>query len=498
MVADFIDPSSPYCFELLLGTSQGYRAPVGGESSDGGHHDDSSRSGRGCSPGSSSWIHLDLLDRRLPCVDQKGWTENPQKPGIYRVTDADIPTGYPVGHEVYDIRKDGSKAPRQQQHLFVVTGSNNSFDLRGVVFETPVSAQSKLSMAPHVASSWDIDGANNTFEGGYFRNITDKAYPNYRVTENEFHVCNDGNSFLNCTFVIRGSLPYGYSDYYGKGGPNYGLINKHACLCIEHCNNTSLIGCRMYMQTFGHCLHFHTVDGVLIKGCLICGTLRPTQDIFKEVAGRAKEYGFQIMYRGTRPIPHDEVIPLTEDAIRSYDNVQHIAVIDTTVMRQRDCVTLDCVGDITLENVTVLEAGGSSYSLSAGEKGHVVMKNCRSDVAYNPVFNCDNYQNRSPKDSSFEVTILSPTEGVKPTPRSSLGFISGDHCLFILHDGTTRPLPPDVNYLNCGGKRCALIDSTVTNETSAKLILNKNVINCIIKSRGPVEDHGKGNKITKI
>jgi len=416
------------------------------------------------------------------------------KPGIYRVTDADIPTGYPAGHEVDDVQKNGQKVFRKQEHLFAVTGSNNYFDLRGVVFETPVSVQSKLSMAPHVASSWDIDGSNNTFEGGYFRNI-DMPYPTYRVTENEVHVCNDHNTFLNCTFVIQGSVPYGYSDYYGKGGPNFGLLNKHAWMCIDHANHTSVIGCQIYMQTFGHCLHFHHVDEVLINKCLICGTLRPTNDIFKEVAGRAQEYNFQVMYRGPYPIPHDEIIPLTEDAIRAYEEVRNITVIDTTVMRQRGLLQLCGPGDYRLENVTTLEAGDFCYDISAGNKGKVVMKNCYSDVAYNPVFNLT--RGDCPKNAFYELTILSPAEGVKLTSRSSLGVICGDACTFILHDGTTRPLPPEVNYLVCG-QRFPLVNSSVTNETTAKLILNKNVSYCVIKSHGPVEDHGRNNTVVKI
>ena len=42
---------------------------------------------------------------------------------------------------------------------------------------------------------------------------------------------------------------------------------------------------------------------------------------------------------------------------------------------------------MTLENVSVLEAGEFCYDLSSGDQGKVVMKHCRADLAYNPVFN---------------------------------------------------------------------------------------------------------------
>ncbi|MHC4487988.1 MAG: hypothetical protein ACYSW7_02245, partial [Planctomycetota bacterium] len=204
---------------------------------------------------------------------------------------------------------------------------------------------------------------------------------------------------------------------------------------------------------------------------------------------------FNIMYRGKRPIPRDQMIPLTEDGVRSYGGDKNITVIDTTVERLRGCFQLLCVGDVTLKNVTVLEAGDFSYDLSSGDKGKVVMKNCRGDIAYNPLFNLT--RGAVPKDAFYEVTVLSPAEGVQPTARTSLGTICGDHCTFIFHDGTTRPPPREVNRLSCGGRK-GLKNSAVTNYTTAKLILNERVRNCVIKAVGPVEDHGRGNTIIKI
>jgi len=415
------------------------------------------------------------------------------QPGIYRAEKADPPMLAPIPRTEPD--KDGNLPKNDQQHIFAVNGSSNYFDLRGVVFETPVSVQSKLSGRAHVSDTWHINGANNTFEGGYFRNVIDRPYPRYKVTECEFEVCNDNNTFLNCTFVITGSVPYGYTDYYGKGGPNFGRLNKHSFMSIYRANNTKLIGCRVYMQSFGHCVHFHKVDGVLIKDCFFSGTLRPTNDISRERVGRATEYDFNIMYRGKRPIPRDQMIPLTEDGVRSYGGDKNITVIDTTVERMRGCFQLLCDGDVTLENVTVLEAGDFSFDLSSGDKGKVVMKNCRGDVAYSPLFNLT--RGAAPKDAFYEVTILSPAEGVQPTARTSLGTICGDHCTFIFHDGTTRPLPPEVDRVRCGGRK-GLVNSTVTNYTTARLVLDERVRNCVIKSVGPVEDHGRENTIIRI
>lgn len=415
------------------------------------------------------------------------------KPGVYRAAKCDPPMAVPLRHARPGA--DGTIPRNRQEHVFAVTGSDNHFDLRGVVIETPVSLQGTLSGKAHVADTWHINGSGNTFEGGYFRNVVDRPYPKYRVTENEFEVCNDDNTFLDCTFVIRGSVPYGYSDFYGKGGPNFGRLNKHSFMSIQNANGTLLRGCRVYQQSFGHCVHFHAVDGARIEDCLFSGTLRPTDDIFRENTGRAREYDFNIMYRGKRPIPRGHVIPLTEDGVRSYDRVKNIVVRDTVVQRMRGCFQLLCEGDVTLENVTVREAGDFCYDLSAGRRGNVVVKNCRADVAYNPVFNLT--RGPVPVGAFYEVTILSPAAGAAPTPRTGLGTICGERCTFILRDGTTRPLPREVNRLHCGGRK-GLRNSTVINRTAAALVLNGRVRDCRIESVGPVEDGGKNNTIVRL
>lgn len=438
------------------------------------------------------YVLIDSLDE-LRIVMQKNNQKIRMKPGVYRATKIAPPTNLPLERK-RGIGRD--RAEGRQEHIFVCNGSYNYFDLRGVVIETPTSLMAKLSGRPHVSDSWHINGTKNTFIGGYFENILDGKYPDYRVSNNEFEITGDDNQFYDCTFVIKGSIPYGYTDFYGKGHIRFGRLNKHSFMSINHANGTRLIRCKVFQQSFGHCIHFHTVDGAHIENCAFTGTLRPTNDIFKEVAGRAVEYDFEMKYRSTKPIPRDHYIPLTEDGIRSYDNVKNITIIDTVIERMRGCVQLHCEGNIILKNVTVKEAGDFSFDASVGDKGKVILENCKSDVAYNPVFNL--MRGELTENATYDVTILSPAEGTPITPRTSLGIITGKKCKFILRDGTTRPLPDEVNVLNCGGYRRELTNSTIENHTTAKLILNENVTNCHIRSIGPVEDNGKNNKITII
>ncbi|MGJ8677749.1 MAG: hypothetical protein ACSHX0_09550 [Akkermansiaceae bacterium] len=431
--------------------------------------------------------------KEFRAVIQKSNQKIRVKPGVYRAKTVDPPINLPLKAGTPGVGRNREKG--QQQHIFAVNGSNNSFDLRGVVFETPVSLQSKLTRKVHVSDSWRVNGAQNTFVGGYFRNIIDMSYPTYNVTGNEFEVLGDGNRFVDCIFVIKGSVPYGYTDFYGKGSGSYGRLNKHSFMSIDHANDTQLIRCQVYQQSFGHCVHFHNVDGALIKDCFFTGTLRPTNDIFKEIRGRAVDHDFNMLFRKKQPIPRDHMIPLTEDGIRSYNDVKNITVINTTIERMRGAVQLLCTGDVTLENVTVLESGDFSYDVSASKGSKIIMKNCRSDVAYNPVFNLT--RGEIPSNANYEITLLSPPEGAEPTARTNLGIICGEQCHFTLREDLQRPLAEKVNFLTCGGRN-KLVHSQIDNYTKAKLVLEKNVMNCTIQSIGPVEDKGGNNKIIQL
>lgn len=368
-----------------------------------------------------------------------------------------------------------------------------------MVIETPVSVQSKLTNKAHVADSWHINGNANTFEGGYFRNVIDRDYLKYNVTENEFEVPGNGNVFMDCMFVIKGSVPYGYSDFCGKGSSRWGRLDKHSFMSISG-NGTKLIGCKVYQQSYGHGVHFHGVDGALIKNCFLSGTLRPTNDIYREQVGRAVEYNFKIMYRRTRPIPRDQVIPLTEDGLRTYGGDKNIKVINTTVERFRG-VQLHCESDVFLENVTVREMGYFGFDVTAGKHGRAVMRNCRGDIAYSPLFNLTGAG--LPRNSIYEVAVLPPRQGVEVTDGTNLGRptdfgrICGESTTFIFRKSGDRPLPEKVRRVRVGHDK-PLIDSKVTNYTKARLHLSKRVRNCTIRSVGPVEDNGENNTVIHI
>ena len=413
------------------------------------------------------------------------------KPMQYMVEKIDPPFTWTKRRPV----EDGKERTTTQQQVFVVSGSDNYFDLRGAVISIPSSLKNKLSGKPHVSDNWRIAGENNTFEGAYFRTETDLPYTKYFSGGNLFEVVNDGNTFLDCIFHVKGCQPYGYSDYLGKGRGAFTKLDKFSFMSLEDSNGTTLRGCKIYNHAFGHGIHFHKVDGVLIEDCFFTGALRETNDIYREKVGVMKEKGFKILFRGERPIPRNEVIPLTEDAIRTYNEVKNVVVRNTTVERQRGNTAMNGVGDMTFENCTMIEAGSRSFDITSGDQGKVVVKNCFSDLAYNPVFGTGPQE---PVGAFYEVTILSPADHVKFTKNSSLGTISGIDSTYILHDGTTKKLPRKVNILTCGGGKQVLKDSTVLNYTPGAIILEGNTSGNTIRSIGPVKDNGKNNTVVRL
>jgi len=116
---------------------------------------------------------IESLDEFRKAIKMSGQKVR-MKPGIYRAKKADEPTEFPL--KGADRKRYGKMEVVKQEHIFAVNGSNNSFDLRGVVIETPVSVQSKLTGRTHVSDCWHVNGNENIFIGGYFRNVIDPVW----------------------------------------------------------------------------------------------------------------------------------------------------------------------------------------------------------------------------------------------------------------------------------------------------------------------------------
>ncbi len=394
-----------------------------------------------------------------------------------------------------------------KQTVFQASGSDNEFDLRGVTIQvdTQVLATLKTKRA-HELTTYRVTGSNNTFEGAIFEDVGD-APPARSLSD--FHVAGNGNVFRDCTFIIRGSAPYGYGSLFGKGTERtyQGVLRKHAGMSVRG-DNIQVLGCRFFVETFGHAISMHGAQDTLIRDTTVEGRLRSTDDILAETSGPAFEMKFRDM--DGHPIPPGCMLALTEDGIRAYFDENHdgkrrtgaITVINCMVKRMRGGITLSLASKPAhVEGCTVTESGwtGNAYDVPSGS----VVKNCKGDAAYSPLLN----QYRSNKsDTSIALEVLPAAEYRGPHP---LAIINGTgHTITLAGSGLAAPRDCQIILGAPSGRGESGDDdekeSAVTakniqlaNTTPQPVLLTDKTSNCTIASKGPVTNQGAGNQIRR-
>ncbi len=403
------------------------------------------------------------------------------KPGLYRVTDTEA----------------------DRKTVFRVSGSNNVFDLRGVTIQLDTHLLAGLRGKTHQLATYRVTGSGNLFEGGTFENLGEE--PPY-TSLSEFSLTGDGMVFQDCTFIIRGSAPYGYGDCFGKGRQHKVNLQKHAAMSVVG-DNIRISGCRFYIHTFGHAIHMHGAQNTFIKDVTIEGALRLSDEILAETSGLAVKLGFKDVY--DRPIGKGKMICLAEDGIRAYlDGERHgktrrtgdITVEGCTVKRMRGGIALSLAsGRVTVRDCVVTESGYPGCAYSVPSKGSI--RNCRGDAAYTPLLHLG-YSHKSSADIELELL-----DAPRYTGNDLLALLNGSyHKIKITKPDTdSKPLPVDLKIV-CGqtyradeedvGKTSAK-SITLDNQTRQPVLLTDLSSGCTITSQGAVTDRGSGNKIIR-
>ena len=402
------------------------------------------------------------------------------------------------------------------QTVFHATGSNNHFDLRGVILQvdTAVLAQMKAKAA-HDLATYRIDGNHQTFEGAVFEDVGEKPPA---ISLPEFEIAGDGNVFKDCTFTIRGSAPYGYGRLFGKGKgrgefkPTLGeRLRKHSAMSIRG-DNTQVLGCKFFIRTFGHAISIHGAQDTLVEDTYIEGTLRPTAEILRETSGPAFDQKFIDMFH--RPIPSGQMLALAEDGIRAYNNGEKngqtrrtgaITVLHCTVKRMRGAISLSLASKpARVEDCTVVEAGwtGAGYNVPSDSS----VKNCKGDAAFSPLLNQDRSNKRG---ADISIEVLDAPESCAGHP---LAILNGtDHHVTLTHR-SAKPLPVSLKILvGAAGDDASPGDEDgenrkaaevfgkglrLNNQTPQAVLLTAQSSACVVNSAGPPTDHGRGNQVS--
>jgi len=307
-------------------------------------------------------------------------------PGVYRMSDY-------LTEEVIAARSSDAMAEAKKQgvkrgdaYMFAFSGSNNSFDFTGVTIEVDTKFLSAFKRC--YIREFLINGSGNTFSGLTITDIGDS--PTY-MGGNSVSIEGDNNTLKDITVNVRGSFPYGYGDYLGKGAGS--IINGKKHSGVQICGiNTKLIGCKVITRSFGHAFYIQGGIDTLFRDCYVKGEMRATDQMLAETSGVAFENGFESVYKnyeGQNKIAPGYMKSLNECGFRTY------ASGGPTNRLTGKVTAINC----TAENVRVGFALGaddktepvklSNCETIGCERGFFITKgvveNSRSDAVYGPM-----------------------------------------------------------------------------------------------------------------
>jgi hypothetical protein len=391
-------------------------------------------------------------------------------PGLYRMTDY-IP-----------LDRVAEVLPAREFHYLHFSGSDNSFDLRGVTIEFDTELRTKVQ-DPRAGAEFRVSGNNNTLAGLSIINLGD-GFPR-RGGGQVLHVDGDGNTLRDCTLVVRGSAPYGYGDLLGKGDSNLANLRKRSGLRITGSHNR-FIGCKIFMQAFGHAFFIQEgADNTYFEDCYAEGELRSTDEMLAETSGPAYEINFASVYRnreGEKKIPPGYMQSLAETGFRVYTGTG-ISLVNCTAKNMRAGFAFS-EGAEKMVNCTAI---GNEVGFRVG--GNVVISNSSGDAKYGPLIYLADGNNSSvelellPDESDMHVHALATING------------SGHNVSISAAKGKerTKPLPIMLGFARPSGAKgtapfgeARASGVTLRNTTSMPVIISEKAVDSAIFSTGDV------------
>lgn len=404
------------------------------------------------------------------------------KPGVYPLTDY-IPLS-----SIPERRKRGDFP------FLVFAGSNNSYQMDGVVIELDTALRAALKPPVHT-NEMVITGSGNQFKGLEIRCIGDGSSPGGALVS----IQGPHNTLRDCTFHVRGSFPYAYGDLFGKGGPDIIGHRKHSGVHII-ASNTTLIGCRIFMRSFGHGFFIQKeANDIRFEDCMVEGEMRPTDDMLAEKKGPAFNVDFRTTSRnraGIARVTPGYIKSLAEDGFRTYAQNKNVVFKNCKAIHMRSGFELRTKGGVTLDHCSVV---GCERGFWVSD--NAVLTSCRGDARYGPILFVEG------ANASIDLELL-PDESDRVV--HALATIQGSGNRVTIKQAakgerTTR-LPILVGYgTPSAGEGMSPIPEKLAknivlrNETSMPVILGKMANDCEITSLGPlIENSGKATVLKEL
>ncbi len=412
-------------------------------------------------------------------------------PGTYQLSDYLTP-------EVISNTQYADSMKRKAMLLF--SGSNNIFDLSGVVLQIDTDLLNKFDAS---INELQIIGHNNSIIG---LTVTDIGnYPPTNKGARSFVITGDNNTIDGVTLNMSGSAPYGYGDLLGKGDAHVVRLNKHSGMLIEGLN-INILNCRIFSRSFGHLFFVQGGRNVLFENCYAEAAIRSTDQMLAETKGVAFENDFRAVYAnrdGKQVITPGYMKSMSECGFRNY-GTGGPEKNRTGVVTLRNCKAKNTrigfaftqMGEaMTIENC---EAQGCevSYYLSG-----VDVKESRGDAMYGPLLTLC----KSKTPSNIDLQLMPTTSEYT---LHGLAIIEGEnHKIKISkYDDQTRSIEhpivigqagPSANNGFSPMRHTEAKNIEIINTTGMPVILNPTATSCTVTTNGETTDNGEANKIKR-
>ena len=298
------------------------------------------------------------------------------KEGVYFYSDFDL-----AKKMTLDRIRNGRKQEYEVAALVDFSGNGSIWHLDGV--EIGIDTAMHKAFPDRHLFEFFVSGNNNVIEGLYARDMGDTAPVSSAIM---IHVAGDGNVLKGVHLFVRGSYPYGYGHLLGKSYPALVNHHKHSSLLVTG-RNTTLDGCHVETQAFGHGIVLQGAENTIIINCYVKGQMRTTDEMLAETSGPAYEIGFRSDYPPGVILP-GQVKALSEDGLRAYPDgyngrkTKNLTVENTVVENMRSGFDFSAMcGKVEIRGCTAKGCQEKGYSLPDG--GVITASN--GDSTYGPL-----------------------------------------------------------------------------------------------------------------
>ncbi|MFR9602992.1 MAG: hypothetical protein SNG02_03870 [Rikenellaceae bacterium] len=375
-----------------------------------------------------------------------------------------------------------NRVARKSYQYIVFSGSNNTIDMTGVVWEVDTELR-KLLKHPIHTDEIIVMGDNNKLTGLEIKHIGNTTSPGGCA----FTVKGEGNTIENFTLHVQGSSPYGYGDLFGKGKNHVLKHQKHSGFLING-SGTTVKGCKLYMKSYGHGFFIQkNPEDVTLIDCYVEGETRATDDILAETSGPAFDVQFRTLNKnreGEYIVTKGYTKALCEEGFRTYGACKNLKFINCTAKNTRGGFELRSK-DISmyLENCTTI---GTERAYWVGEGA--IVKGCKGDANNGPLLFVEG------NSCQIEIEVI-PTESGRMV--HALATIHGDNNRITLnqYNGQDRPteIPILVGYSQpsagepmspFGQAPCTNLK--LVNNTNMPVVIGAKSVNPEIESKGSI------------